>query len=240
MRQLVLVHGFMGGSGQWALQAPLAERRQLIGVDLPGFGANAQAEPVNSIETFARWALDEVTRRGVDRFDLLGHSMGGMIVQEMVRIAPDRIARLILYGTGATGTLPGRFESIKTSMQRARADGPKSTARRIAATWFLSGEAADEYPACAQIAKESTLPAIIAGLEAMQGWSGRDHLPKIRTPTLVLWGDGDRTYSWQQIEELWQQIPDSRLAVVPKCAHAVHLERPDIFNQLIDCFLSGN
>lgn len=238
MTPLVLVHGFMGGSDQWALQMPLANRRRLIGLDLPGFGRNAGLKPLNTINGFADWMFAELTHRGIDRFDLLGHSMGGMIVQEMMRLAPGRVEKLVLYGTGPTGLLPGRFETIGTSIKRARTDGPRSTARRIAATWFLTGDRATEYPACARIAEKSTLPAIIAGLEAMQNWSGHDHLPHISTPTLVLWGDGDRTYPWSQVEKLWHGIAASRLAVVPACAHAVHLEQPGLFNQLVEIFLS--
>lgn len=49
----------------------------------------------------------------------------------------------------------------------------------------------------------------------------------IKSRTLVLWGDGDRTYPWSQAEQLWQQILNSNLAVVPGCAHAVHLEKPE-------------
>ena len=239
MTPLVLVHGFMGGSDQWTLQAPLADTRALIAVDLPGFGGNAHLDPISSIPAFAEWVLSDLSRRGVDRFDLLGHSMGGMIVQAMVRQMPNRIRRLILYGTGAVGVLPGRFEPIETSMARARADGAAATARRISATWFLEREAADRYPGCAAIAERSGLPAILAGLEAMQGWSGEDDLAAITAETLILWGVRDRTYAWPQIERLWTTIPNTQLAVVPNCAHAVHMERPDLFNTLVDGFLQG-
>ena len=234
MRPLVLVHGFMGGSDQWALQAPLAEGRDLMAVDLPGFGKNAHMPPVNTIKGFAEWVLAEIAPQ---EFDLLGHSMGGMIAQEMMRLAPDRIRKLVLYGTGATGELPGRFETIETSMQRARAEGARHTARRIAATWFLKRESAPVYHACAAIAERAGLPAIIAGLEAMRGWSGIDHLAHVAVPALVLWGDGDRTYDWTQVETLWRTIPGANLAVVPACAHAVHFERPQHFNALIADFL---
>ncbi|MCV2887247.1 alpha/beta fold hydrolase [Ruegeria aquimaris] len=238
MKPLVLVHGFMGGSGQWAWQAPLGRERAVHAVDLPGFGENAPMAPVSSIAGFAAWVLEEVSRLGLDRFDLLGHSMGGMIVQEMVRQAPERVDKLVLYGTGAIGVLPGRFEPIETSMERARTDGAAATARRIAATWFLHKEAAAEYPACADIAAQSTLGAILAGLRAMQAWSGGEHLPSIRSRTLILWGDGDRTYPWSQTERLWRTIPGAQLAVVPGCAHAVHLERPEVFNLLVEEFLA--
>lgn len=239
MRPLVLVHGFMGGSRQWALQAPLGADRDLICPDLPGFGKSSHLPPISSIQGFAEWVLAALTQRDVDQFDLLGHSMGGMIVQEMVRLAPDRVGKLILYGTGAVGDLPGRFETIETSMERARNDGPQATARRIAATWFLKQEAAAEYPVCAAIAEASTLPAILAGLAAMRDWSGLEHLPAITAPSLVLWGDGDRTYPWAQTERLWRAIPNCNLAVVPRCAHAVHLERPAAFNQLVAKYLES-
>ena len=72
----------MGGSDQWATLAPLGAERDLIAVDLPGFGRNAAMNPVNSIAGFADWVLSELSRRGITRFDLLGHSMGGMVTQK--------------------------------------------------------------------------------------------------------------------------------------------------------------
>ena len=234
-----MVHGFLGGSDQWHLQAPLGHDRQVICVDLPGFGKNAGLPPIDRIEGFAEWVLAEVTSRGVDRFDLLGHSMGGMIVQDMARIAPERIRRLVLYGTGAIGELPGRFEPISTSIARVRADGAQPTARRIAATWFRAFEHAAEFPGCARIAEMATLPAMVAGLQAMQSWSGEAALPTIPSPTLVVWGDLDRSYAWPQIEQLWRTIPTCNLAVIPNCAHAVHSEEPDLFNAMIETFLTS-
>ncbi|MGV2977255.1 alpha/beta fold hydrolase [Roseibium alexandrii] len=238
MIPLVLVHGFMGGSDQWEPQAPLKSTVPLIAVDLPGFGKNAHLDPINSIEKLARWVLNELTEQGVERFLLLGHSMGGMVVQDMIRQAPDRVSRLVLYSTGALGLLPGRFETIETSMQRAKDDGAKATARRIAATWLLQRENAEAYRACAAIAECSSPDAIQAGLEAMRDWSGETSLSSISAPTLVIWGDQDRTYPWSQIQTLWQSVPESSLAVVPGCAHAVHLEEPETFNHFIGRFVS--
>ncbi|WP_306147396.1 MULTISPECIES: alpha/beta fold hydrolase [unclassified Roseibium] len=237
MIPLVLVHGFMGGSDQWEPQSPLKNTVPLIAVDLPGFGKNAHLAPINSIEKLARWVLNELTDQGVERFLLLGHSMGGMVVQDMIRQAPDRVARLVLYSTGALGLLPGRFEPIETSMQRAKDDGAQATARRISATWFLHRENAKAYPACAAIAECSSPDAIQAGLEAMRDWSGERSLSSISAPTLIIWGDQDRTYPWPQIQTLWQSVPESSLAVIPGCAHAVHLEEPQIFNHLLERFI---
>lgn len=239
MIPLVLVHGFMGGSAQWAAQIDaLSREHKVIAVDLPGFGGNNHLPPINTIEGFAKWVIAELRGMGVQRYNLLGHSMGGMIVQAMARLDQQNVEHLILYGTGAIGVLPGRFETIAQSKARAKADGTQKTARRISATWFLHNEAATGYNACASIAELSNPMALPAGLDAMEAWSGEAFLPQITPKTLVIWGDGDRTYSWEQVQLLWSTIPDARLAVVPNCAHAVHAEKPALFNALILDFLA--
>ena len=238
-RPLVFVHGFMGGSEQWELQKPLGDERELVCLDLPGFGLRAAEAAKSSIPEFAAWALEALTAKGIKDFDLIGHSMGGMIVQEMVRQSADaeRVRNLILYATGSIGEMPGRFETIETSIERALHDGPQATARRISATWFLDYEQAREYPTCAAIAEKAPIESIQAGLRAMQAWNGQDYLSQIQVPTLILWGDQDRAYLWPQIDLLWRSIPKAQLAVVPKASHAVHLEEPQIFELLVRKFL---
>lgn len=240
MRPLVFVHGFMGGGDQWTLQAPLADDQALICVDLPGFGNNADMAPIRTIEGYAHWVLDDLSLAGIAEFDLLGHSMGGMVVQEMVRLAPERIKRLILYGTGTVGALPGRFETIETSVQRARNEGPEATARRITATWFRDGRQSDAFEACAEIAMKSSLAAILVGLGAMNGWSGQEGLAKISCPTLIIWGDLDRTYPYSQTELLHRSISNSELTIIHDCAHVVHLEQPERFNRTLTEFLQDD
>ena len=239
MTPIVFVHGFLGGSRQWAGQAKALCGLNVITVDLPGFGENCKLEALDSIEAYAKWVIAELKSRGIERFHLIGHSMGGMVAQEIVVQAPESVDRLVLYGTGPTGVLPGRFETISTSKRRARTDGSQATARRIAATWFLKMTEAEAYEECAAIAEQSSLQTILAGLDAMQHWSGIGRLQDIRTRTLVLWGDHDRTYPWSQIECLWRSIPSASLAVLPDCAHATHLEKPDLFNSVVRDFIAA-
>lgn len=238
MTVLVLVHGFMGGSAQWVGYVDgLAEHLDILAVDLPGFGANAHLPPVDSIGGYADWVVDYLREAGVKQYHLLGHSMGGMIAQEIAMRDQDRIDRLVLYATGAIGVLPGRFETIEESKRRAARDGAARTARRISATWFLEGADAAGFEDCAAVAARATLAAITTGLDAMQAWSGEHNLNRIEKETLVMWGDCDRTYPWAQIQLLWTQIPNASLAVLPGCAHAAHAEKPDLFSYLLADFL---
>ena len=240
MIPIVLVHGFMGGSEQWEEQIKsLSKDFEVIAIDLPGFGKNNHLPVINEIIGFSDWILAELKRRNIKKYHLLGHSMGGMIVQEMVRSDYNNINKLILYGTGSVGVLPGRFETIAQSKIRAEEDGASYTAFRISSTWFLDYEKFPANEACARIAKYSSIEAILAGLDAMSVWSGEKYLKHIENKTLILWGDKDRTYLWPQIKELWKNIKDSNLSVIPGCAHAVHLEKPYIFNKTIHSFLES-
>ena len=235
---LVLVHGFMGGSDQWnLLRDNLEKGHVIVAPDLPGFAALSHCTAPDTIAEFAQYILDYLNEKEIGSFALLGHSMGGMIVQEMAAIAPERIERLVLYGTASTGNLPGRFETFDTSKKRILEDGVIPSARRISATWFLEGHDAPEYENCAAIAERSSLQAMLAGLDAMSRWSRTENLSNISIPTLIIWGEADRTYRWPQIEELWNVIPRASLSVLPGCSHAAHMEKPDLFNAVLTDFL---
>jgi 2-hydroxy-6-oxonona-2,4-dienedioate hydrolase len=182
--------------------------------------------------------LATLDHMGIERFHLLGHSMGGMVVQEITRQAPHRVDKLVLYATGPLGSIPGRFETMARSRERLAQDGLQSTARRICATWLLDREASPAFETLAGLATQASEQAASAGLSAMEAWDGREHLAQIEQTTLVIWGEGDRSYSWSQIETLWRGIPHASLAVLPACAHALHLERSALFCTLLVEFLA--
>ncbi|MDP2075642.1 alpha/beta fold hydrolase [Hydrogenophaga sp.] len=237
---LVLVHGYLGGSSQWSAEMQaLSPHLDVIAMDLPGFGKSRHLTSPDEVTGYAQAVLDCLDHMGVQRFHLLGHSMGGMIVQEVVRLAPQRVIRLILYATGPLGLLPGRFETMARSRERLAQDGVESTARRISATWLLHREASPMAEVLGDLAAQASAQAAEAGLWAMERWDGRNHLPKITQPTLIVWGDQDRSYQWPQIEALWRGIAGASLAVLPHCSHALHLEYPGAFHSLLLDFLLG-
>lgn len=235
---LVLVHGYLGGSSQWDAQVPVLKPHfEVITLDLAGYGmANHLGAPTDMAD-HARNVLATLDQMGIERFHLLGHSMGGMVAQEITSQAPHRVQKLVLYATGPLGCIPGRFETMARSRERLREDGVQRTARRICATWLLDRESSPAFEALAALATQSSEQAASAGLSAMESWDGRERLGQIGQPTLIIWGERDRTYGWSQIEMLWRRIPRASLAVLPSCAHALHLERSDLFCTLLVEFL---
>jgi pimeloyl-ACP methyl ester carboxylesterase len=239
-RPVVLVHGYLGGSAQWpALVQALTPDHEVIAPDLPGFGAATHLPGRDAIADFAEAVIGCLDRLGIGRFALLGHSMGGMIVQEIAARQGDRIERLVLYGTGPLGRMPDRFEPLEVSMDRLAAEGVPATADRICATWFRDGTAAPGYALTRDIGRMATPEAARGALIAMRDWDGRAALGGLAMPCRVIWGDCDRSYRWPQVQALWQGIDGAELAVVPAASHAVHLEKPSIFNALVRDFLDA-
>ena len=235
---LVLVHGFLGSSDMWFPQVSyFKEDFRVLVPALPGFGKSNNINPCDSIECMAKTVLRSLELKKIDKFNLLGHSMGGMIVQEMARLAGEKILKLICYGTGPIGNIPGRFETIDQSREKLKINGLESTAYRIAKTWFIEKENAKYFYLCEEAVKQTSMDAADNGLVAMKDWNGVDVLKNIKNKTLIIWGDKDKAYNYNQVETLNNNIPNSELKVIEGCSHNVHLEKPDVFNKTITEFL---
>jgi pimeloyl-ACP methyl ester carboxylesterase len=240
-KPLVLVHGYLGGSAQWADQiAAFAPTHDVIAPGLPGFGQAATLPGPSSIADFAAAVMSCIDGLGIGNFTLLGHSMGGMIVQEMAARHGSRIDGLVLYGTGPLGLMPDRFEPIETSQARLEADGVGPTADRISATWFREGAAGQGYIPTRDIARMAHPEAAHNALVAMRDWDGRGALHRLPKRCRIIWGDHDRSYRWPQVNALWAGISGAELAVIPGASHAAHMEKPALFNALLQDFLQSS
>ena len=238
---LVLVHGFLGSSEMWNPQIDFfKDNFRVIVPALPGFGKSRDVYSCDSIESMAKSILNFLTKKKIKKFNLLGHSMGGMIVQEMANIASEKILKLICYGTGPRGNIPGRFETIDRSREKLKIDGLKDTAYRIAKTWFIEEENAKYFYLCDEAGKQTSIGAADNGLVAMKNWDGVKNLRNIKNETLIIWGDQDKAYNFNQVETLNNNIPNSDLKIIKGCSHNAHLEKPDEFNKVVEEFLKKN
>lgn len=239
---LVFVHGFLSGHAYWNLQLDaLSQSFEVFAFDNKGYNTLSNELGHDSIADFADDILHHLSDQGVTEFSLLGHSMGGMIAQEIALKAPMRVQKLVLFGTGPLGDLPGRFEPIDVSISKAKQYGVEETKSYTVASWFKHGEAHPQYAPGLELARVVSLETFVHGLIAMKNWSAKDRLHLIQADTLVIWGDLDRSYTWElQPYALWKGIPRASLAVMPNCSHNAHLENPALFNQLMHDFLHAS
>ena len=235
---LVLVHGFLGSSIMWEPQIDFfKDYFRVITIDLPGFGKSKKAKSHNSIKSISNLILDCLKEKKINKFHLLGHSMGGMIVQEMAKQKGEKISKLICYSTGPRGKMPGRFESIEESRENLKKNGLEFMAKNIAKTWFVQGDKAKYFDICIESGKQTSMEAIDNSLCAFKNWNGVDTLKNIKNETLIIWGDQDKSYNLEQIKTLEKNIVNSKLIIFKNCAHNVHLEESSKFNNTIKDFL---
>jgi len=236
---LVLVHGFLGSSKMWKPQIDFfKDHFRIITPDLPGFGKSNKAKSHNSIQSIANLLINCLEEKKIHKFHLLGHSMGGMIVQEMTKKIGDKISKLVCYSTGPRGEMPGRFETVDESRANLQKNGLETMARNIAKTWFIKGENAKYFDVCIEIGKQTSMEAFDNSLVAFKNWNGVDTLKNIKNETLIVWGDQDKSYNIKEIELLKNNILNSTLVIFKGCAHNVHLEKVDEFNNRIQEFLN--
>ena len=236
---LVFVHGYLGSSEMWNFQKEFFSKHYRVIIPaLPGFGESHNVKSLDSINKMARQIIDLLDQKNIDKFNLIGHSMGGMIVQEITKLIGDRVNKLICFATGSIGEIPGRFETIDETREKLKKDGTEVSFSRVPKKWFVKGDKDKNYFLCKNAVKDVSLEAADNALLAMKNWRGKEDLKNIKNETLIIWGDKDTSYNFDQVDTLKKNIKNSRLEIFKNCAHNVHLEQPDEFNNLVQKFIS--
>ena len=235
----VFVHGYLGSSEMWNFQKEFFSKHYRVIIPaLPGFGESHNVKSLDSINKMARQIIDLLDQKNIDKFNLIGHSMGGMIVQEITKLIGDRVNKLICFATGSIGEIPGRFETIDETREKLKKDGTEVSFSRVPKKWFVKGDKDKNYFLCKNAVKDVSLEAADNALLAMKNWRGKENLKNIKNETLIIWGDKDTSYNFDQVDTLKKNIKNSRLEIFKNCAHNVHLEQPDEFNNLVQKFIS--
>ena len=235
---LVFVHGFLGSSKMWEPQINFFKNYfRVIAPDLPGFGKSNKVKSLNNIQSIANLLLEVLEDKKIDKFNLVGHSMGGMIAQEMAKKSGNKILKLVCYSTGPRGEMPGRFETVDQTRENLKKKGLETVVKNITKTWFIKGEDAKYFKTCVEAGKQTSIEAVDNALTSFKNWNGVDTLKNIKNETLIVWGDQDKSYSIKEIKILKNNILNSSLLIFKECAHNVHLEKVDEFNKKIKEFL---
>ena len=235
----VLVHGYLGSSEMWCFQKDYFSKNfRVIVPALPGFGESHNARSLNSINAMAKKIIEILDEKKIEKFNLIGHSMGGMIVQEITKLIGDRVNKLICFATGSIGDIPGRFETMDETREKLKKEGTDVSFSRVPPKWFVKGDKDKNYFLCANAVKNVSLETADNALLAMKNWRGIDNLKNIKNDTLIIWGDKDISYNFEQVDTLNKNIKNSRLEIFKNCSHNVHLEKPDEFNSLVSDFLN--
>ena len=236
----VFIHGYLGSSEMWRYQKEFFSKTcRVIVPALPGFGESYKSKSLSSINDMAKKVIETLDQKKIEKFNLIGHSMGGMIVQEITKLVGNRVNKLICFATGSIGEIPGRFETIDETREKLKKDGIAISFSRVPKKWFVKGDQDKNYFLCSNAVKNVSLETADNALLAMKNWRGREDLQNINNETLIIWGDKDTSYNFEQVDVLNKNIKNSRLEIFKDCSHNVHLEQSDKFNRLIEDFISS-
>lgn len=225
---LILLPGLLLDSGLWAAQLTgLADVADMTVADLT---------QDDSMTAMARRVLDGAP----PRFALAGLSMGGYVSFEIMRQAPERVARLALLDTSARPDTAEQTASRRNLMQMCEQGKFKGVTRRLLPQWIHPSRVNDAAVAdavlsmTARVGRDTFLRQQTAVIGRADSRPGLSH---IHCPTLVLCGHEDKATPVELHREIATDIPNARLVIVPECGHLSPLERPETVNAALRSWL---
>lgn len=209
----------------WDAQAAaLRGTHRVVRFDHRGHGRTQGTGHVD-VADLAGDLLELADSLGLDRFSVVGCSLGGAVAQWLGANAPDRIDRLVLVSTSV------RFPGAETYLDRAvlvRRDGLAPIVEPGLGRWFTPN--AD--PALVDRFRAMLLgidpDGYAAGCEAVARWDFRDDVGRIEAPTLAVSGRDDPTTTPEHLQAIADAVPAAHLVVLDG-AHLCPAESPDAF-----------
>ena len=252
---VLLLHGIGRSLEDWAPQYPrLASTHRVITLDLPGFGFSARSPEPVTLELLARGVIETLDALGEQRsLHVVGNSLGGAVAQQLLVLAPDRVASLVLVtsaGFGSEAALPirllaapvvGELLGRRTTASSARmaerlmfADPKMATAERIEHALAISRQPDPNIVAGETIRELATFRGVKPGWRA-ELIAGVAKHPR---PTLIVWGDRDRVLPLRQLDAARAAIPHAETELIAGAGHTPQLECPDEFAARILAFFA--
>ena len=241
---LVFLHGIGGAARAWRGQLEFfRDRYRAIAWDMPGYGGSA-ALPTVSIAALADALQDFLQQVGATKSILVGHSIGGMIVQQLLAKNPRIAAAVVLAQTSpAFGKPDGDWQKSFLAARLGPLDRGE-TLVSLAPTLVKELVGDDPDVTGMELARDcmASVPEATyrATMLALMGFDLRNALKNIAVPTLVLSGSRDNNAPAPMMAKMATYIPAATYVELEGAGHLVNLERPEAFNAALDGFLKAN
>jgi len=241
---LVLLHGFLCDSRCWRRQfEKLSGQFRVVTWDAPGAGLSSNPPNSFTISDWSHCLAKFLDLLEIDQAYILGISWGGLLALEFYRLYPARVPKLILADMypGWKGSLP---ESVcQQRYMRCERDAwlpPEELANQWVPEMFTESASQDLQKEMVEIISDFHPLGFRLMAKSLADTDMRDYLPKIQSPTLILWGDQDRRTPSSIGELLRDAIPNSELAILANAGHLSNMEQPDGFNTQVRRFCLSN
>jgi 3-oxoadipate enol-lactonase len=239
---LLWLHAFPLDASQWDHQvAALSGRYRCLRVDIWGCGDSPPPPGAPSLESFTRAVMRALDECHVDRFTACGLSLGGYLIWELLRIAPERISTLILCSTRATADTQARREHREKTAHAVTAGGVETLVEESVGQLLSKQSQAEVHvadPVRGRIRR--CTPEGIAWTARAMG-SRPDSTPllaRIDVPTLVIAGAEDAVVASSDQRAMADEIRGAEFVEISGCGHLTNLEAPPRFDETVTAFLA--
>ncbi|MDP3673018.1 MAG: alpha/beta hydrolase [Telluria sp.] len=240
---VLMLHGIGGGHLAFAPQVETlaSSGYRAVAWDMPGYGHSAPIEPY-TFKGLAQSCINLIERLQCGDVTLVGHSMGGMVAQEVMARRPELVNKLVLCGTSPSFGKPDGDWQRQFIEQRTAPLGAGKSMADLAEVLVPQMVGPGSLPEGVRLATlcMGQVPASTyrRALEALVTFDRRANLTQILVPTLLVAGEHDRNAPPSVMKKMADAIPNSTYIEMRGIGHLQNLEAPEDFDGLLLNFLA--
>ena len=240
--KLVFLHGIGSGIESWIAQFGfLSNHFYVTAIDLPGFGKSRIGRDSCSLYCFLDIFNLFLERCELEKFSIVGHSLGGYLSLEYADLYPDKIDKLVLIASGGFGLPSKRFRFLGSRFSqlfflpfvKTSIIGPK-----IFRYFYGSGLPSFAYEKLSQHWEDPTISKSFVDVLKRSDELKSINVSSALIPSLIIWGKKDWVLDYHQGIIAKSKLPNALLQLFEGFGHGIHTENPETINQLILEFLS--
>jgi len=247
---IVFGHSYLWDAAMWEPQVQvLAQKYRCLVPELWGHGhSDPLPEIPTSLEALAEdfWAFTQAL--GLEKFALVGLSVGGMWTTYLTLRHPEAVSALVIMDSHVGDEPPAsqaRFFQMLDIVEKAGMIPPPIA--EATAPFFFADVTFARHPELVQRFKASlpampsaNIPSIVALGRAIFGRKSiMDQLPTLKVPTLIVVGEQDRSRPPHEAQEMAERIPGARLAIIKEAGHICTQEQPEVVSEVLATFLDS-
>ena len=237
---VVLIHGLGSSTRDWERQiGPLSRSWRFIAIDLRGHGRSDKPPGPYSLSDFAGDVAAVIDHLGVGPVPVVGISLGGMTAFQLAADRPELVSRLMAvnalpsFDVAELGRLQVALRKLVTQFL-----GMEKIAEILAPKLFPDEDMAEEREMLIERWAQNDKRAYQAAFQAILDWPGvAEEMARFSKPILVVASDQDYTPVESKQPHV-EAMPTARMVVIENAHHAVPVERPQRFNEVLSEFLA--
>jgi pimeloyl-ACP methyl ester carboxylesterase len=230
---ILMLHGFGSNKDSWnRFAGHLTDKFRVVAVDLPGHGdSTSSLDDTYDVQSQARRLTLFADRLGLQRFHIIGSSMGGAIAIHYTHLHPDRVMTMGLISSGGVmSPKPSEYmrkleKGENPLLVRSKDDFDNMLKFVMVETpyipWFIKNVVYEEY-----MARQAINERIFKDI-ATEEMVNMAFLPEINIPVFILWGDQDRVLDVSSVGVFEEQLPDTHSVILENTGHAPMVEAPE-------------